>query len=508
MRTCGMSGPDAVETRKAVQGGRMAEIEHEERQQLLGKSGITLITGVLALATYWAWIFSIFSSTVVNPFGSGGVTGYLALLVIAAGSSALCMLVTALAPDRMEAFFRGTGGTVLLAALSPLGCLPALASHLGFEVSFVLALVPWVASTFVSSLIFLKTGAFFVWLKRVKLSRCIALSFLLAATFYMLSLLLSPVAGVLLVMVLPVVSCACTLVADRHMAVTQPADRGNRAAVDLRKENLWARMSELRHFAPLTLIFTVSFGVVSHMVLYLASAHGLVVVIALSILVSSIFAVVCSFVFRAHFEAERIRRLLLPLIAVALLPFPYLSPVLQVVFLSVAVFGFTCFDAIGWGDLADEVRDRGLKLFGYLSAASAINFAGIFVGWGIGYVLFAILGEQGYYTGFGIVSIVLVILLIINLVADGSGEGTGGVAKTAEFRDTWKERCSDVAQGRGLTKQEERVFTMLARGRSYKHISDELYISVHTVKTHVYHIYQKLGIHSQQELIDLVESEL
>ena len=27
------------------------------------------------------------------------------------------------------------------------------------------------------------------------------------------------------------------------------------------------------------------------------------------------------------------------------------------------------------------------------------------------------------------------------------------------------------------------------------------------MKTHTYHIYQKMGIHSQQELIDIVENE-
>ncbi len=489
----------------------MAVVASDDQQQmLLSRSGVTLIAGVLSLAAYWGWIFSTYSSTVINPFGSAGITEYLALCVIAAGSSALCMLVTALAPDRMEAFFRGTGGTILLAALSPIGCLPAFLNRIGMDVSFVQTLLPWAVSTFVSSLIFLKTGAFFVWLKRAKLSRCIALSFLLAAMFYVFSLLLAPVVGVLMVMALPVVSCICTLVADRYMASAKPPiDKGGHAAVDRRKESLRSRIAELKHFAPLTLIYTISFGIVSHVVLYLASAHDLIIVIAVSILVSSVVAVIGSFVFRANFEAERIRRLLLPLIAVALLPFPYLSPVMQIVFLSVAVFGFTCFDAIGWGDLADEVRDRGLKLFGYLSAASAVNFTGIFVGWGIGYLLFAFLGEGEYATGFGIVSIVLVILLILNLVMDGMGESEGGgVANTTEFRDTWKERCLSVAQSYKLTKQEERIFIMLARGRNYKHISDELYISVHTVKTHVYHIYKKLDIHSQQELINMVEAEL
>ena len=39
-------------------------------------------------------------------------------------------------------------------------------------------------------------------------------------------------------------------------------------------------------------------------------------------------------------------------------------------------------------------------------------------------------------------------------------------------------------------------------------IADILVVSKDTVKTHSRNIYQKLGIHSQQELIDSVESEI
>ena len=37
--------------------------------------------------------------------------------------------------------------------------------------------------------------------------------------------------------------------------------------------------------------------------------------------------------------------------------------------------------------------------------------------------------------------------------------------------------------------------------------ADQLYVAERTVKTHTYHIYQKMGIHSQQELIDIVEAQ-
>lgn len=46
---------------------------------------------------------------------------------------------------------------------------------------------------------------------------------------------------------------------------------------------------------------------------------------------------------------------------------------------------------------------------------------------------------------------------------------------------------------------------LLAKGRNTAYIRDELVISPHTVKAHVYAIYKKTGRRSQQDLIDLVE---
>ena len=62
-----------------------------------------------------------------------------------------------------------------------------------------------------------------------------------------------------------------------------------------------------------------------------------------------------------------------------------------------------------------------------------------------------------------------------------------------------------IARSHGLSKRETEIFLLLAQGRSRPHIRDVLVLSKNTVATHVRHIYEKLGIHSQQELIDLAE---
>ena len=56
----------------------------------------------------------------------------------------------------------------------------------------------------------------------------------------------------------------------------------------------------------------------------------------------------------------------------------------------------------------------------------------------------------------------------------------------------------------GLTPRETQVLALLAEGRSATYIAQELSLSADTVKGHVRHVYQKLDVHSKQELIDLM----
>lgn len=68
-----------------------------------------------------------------------------------------------------------------------------------------------------------------------------------------------------------------------------------------------------------------------------------------------------------------------------------------------------------------------------------------------------------------------------------------------------KDRCEAVGAQRGLTARECEVFYLLALGRNSQRISDELFIARGTTNTHMRNLYAKLGVHSQQELIDLVQ---
>ncbi len=68
------------------------------------------------------------------------------------------------------------------------------------------------------------------------------------------------------------------------------------------------------------------------------------------------------------------------------------------------------------------------------------------------------------------------------------------------------ENCTCLSDEFGLTAREREVFVLLAHGRNGRYIMDHLIISRNTAKSHIKHIYSKLGVHSHQELIDLATS--
>ncbi len=96
-------------------------------------------------------------------------------------------------------------------------------------------------------------------------------------------------------------------------------------------------------------------------------------------------------------------------------------------------------------------------------------------------------------------------------VAAGAGTfpaRTGGAAtsgRTGAPRPRFQDRCLEVAAAFELSPKETEVMILFAKGRSATRIQEELFISKGTVSTHLRHIYQKMDVHSKQEMLDLIE---
>lgn len=72
--------------------------------------------------------------------------------------------------------------------------------------------------------------------------------------------------------------------------------------------------------------------------------------------------------------------------------------------------------------------------------------------------------------------------------------------------ESQQQACLLLGRQHSLTARETEVLCLIAKGRTARFIADELVISYNTARSHVRHVYEKLDIHSKQEIISLIES--
>lgn len=82
--------------------------------------------------------------------------------------------------------------------------------------------------------------------------------------------------------------------------------------------------------------------------------------------------------------------------------------------------------------------------------------------------------------------------------------GIGASVETVAEPD-WRSELASFAQTYGLTPRETEICSYLVRGRSAKHIAEELVISENTVWSHVKNVYAKTGAAGKNALIELFE---
>lgn len=72
--------------------------------------------------------------------------------------------------------------------------------------------------------------------------------------------------------------------------------------------------------------------------------------------------------------------------------------------------------------------------------------------------------------------------------------------------DAVAEALFDISEQYKLSAREKEILGYLGRGRSVPYMREAMTISKSTIETHIKHIYAKTGVHSKQELLDLIES--
>jgi DNA-binding CsgD family transcriptional regulator len=109
--------------------------------------------------------------------------------------------------------------------------------------------------------------------------------------------------------------------------------------------------------------------------------------------------------------------------------------------------------------------------------------------------------------GFATVMTFLYLLLAVILSGTDIAHGWGSARlNTAEYlSQAMTSACEKLVSEFALTDREREILLLLMRGRTRRYISEQLYISEETAKSHTGKVYAKLSVHSHTELINLVE---
>ena len=103
-------------------------------------------------------------------------------------------------------------------------------------------------------------------------------------------------------------------------------------------------------------------------------------------------------------------------------------------------------------------------------------------------------------------ALVLLATFVMSLLLDYRQQDELARRFEMENRELSSALYREIAREFKLSDRELQIMALLAEGYSRTYIRDSLGVSEGTIKAHVSHIYQKIGIHRKDDLLDLVES--
>lgn len=160
-----------------------------------------------------------------------------------------------------------------------------------------------------------------------------------------------------------------------------------------------------------------------------------------------------------------------------------------------------------WIYVLEAVERWSSRLIAYVLVYVASTGAGIFAGVQTGFFACHLSGGCIPPTvPMVLLTVLFALSMVVTIPATGprpAPEGGRDEALAGEA-DLGETRTVEFVQRYRLSEREAEVLALLMKGRSRPFISQELYLSLGTVNTHVNGIYRKAGVHSVQELITLV----
>lgn len=190
----------------------------------------------------------------------------------------------------------------------------------------------------------------------------------------------------------------------------------------------------------------------------------------------------------------------------------------------VVMSAYLVFEILALNDLCNKVKLQGLSAVSVLGVARAAITFGMLCGWALGLLSYFI--SSVVYPFVFEVAISVPLIVVASTLIFTEKEIFAARSATDERKSIEEVQSSDYsphmnvleeastiqseiieAFGKecGLSRREMEVLPLLLSGKTSSYISEKLYVAPGTVKTHIYNIYRKMGIHSKMEMFDLFE---
>lgn len=267
-----------------------------------------------------------------------------------------------------------------------------------------------------------------------------------------------------------------------------------------------------REIEPPTFVFGIVFGV-SFVLLFI---EGLTAVFfgLLSLLIGALLMLLVSILYK-NIDIVILMRSMLVVSVAACLVVPFSEGPLRAIGLCVLVAAWAAFSVSNYANVVRMVLHHNLSVFYYVSSGLYTRTLGFFIGWLASTLLLLFQADIVILPMFmlGLAFILVLVNMLFypetqhHLDTTQTECGHGAVTSNTDLDDETllRRKCEMVAQGFRLTPTETVVLIYLARGRNADYICNKMTVSAHTAKSHIYSIYRKVDIHSQQKLMDFIE---
>lgn len=280
------------------------------------------------------------------------------------------------------------------------------------------------------------------------------------------------------------------------------------------KQELFARGRDAKLNVPYKLLVTallhgLSLGVLLGNPLFQSGDRTLLLCIVLSYAVAVVLILAAAISARLSFNSL-MYQIGFPIIAVGL----YLIATADgaaLLGVCVQLTGFCFLHLVMWGACAFLIKRFDMPATWVIGTSTCLFMLGQLVGGIVSGAAVQLSGSSDLLDRVNVTMLLVMLGSALCMMSSHNLRTGWGLAKPdtqSGLDDAFGSAVSLLASDSGLTKREGVVLVQMARGKNRQSISEELCISKETAKSHMQNIYRKVGVHSQQELIGLLEERV